>query len=106
MIKFKLPFFFCILFFIACGNEPGNGRPLEQKPKTNTTSNLIKRSPKIEDFPFEKTQISFDQIESKTFEAGRLSDFTNSCKFVFECDCCFGEIIFNPDRSFILLIIV
>jgi len=103
MVKFSLIISFLILFLFACGNEPGNGRPFEQKPKSTVTPNPIKTGPQIKDIPFKETPLKFDQLHSKVFEYGRLTDFTDTCKFYFECDCCFGEMIFKPDSNFYYL---
>jgi len=103
-VKFILITFSAILFLFACGNEPGKGRPFEEKlKKPNVIPNPIKTGPQIEDIPFKENPLRFDQLHSMVFENGRLTDFTDSCKFNFECDCCFGEMIFKPDSNFYYL---
>lgn len=99
IVKFVLTFLSFALFLFACGNEPGNGRPLEPKP----TSTPEKENPPIIDIPFKESKLRFEQLHSKVFKNGKLTDFTDSCKFYFECDCCFGEMIFKPDSNFYYL---
>ena len=103
MLKFHLIFFTLVIFLFACGNEPGNGRPFEKESKPTPTPNPIKTGPQIKDFPVKEKSISVNQLHSKVFESGNLTHFTDSCKFKFECDCCFGEMIFKPDNHFYYL---
>lgn len=39
------------------------------------------------------------EFQNKVFEFGSKTHLTN-CSFYFECDCCYGDLIFKPDFTF------
>jgi hypothetical protein len=47
--------------------------------------------------------ISYADLQGKVFEIGRLTHFTDTCSFYFECDCCAGDLVFNSDRTFYII---
>jgi hypothetical protein len=47
-----------------------------------------------------KLDLSIQDFEKKVFTIGADYHFTEDCEFIFECDCCKGNLIFNSDNSF------
>lgn len=39
-------------------------------------------------------------LESHIFDMGAQSHLTDSCSFAFDCDCCEGGLILNPNQTF------
>lgn len=48
---------------------------------------------------------SQELFSGKVFQSGSSTDFGNpvKCQFYFECDCCYGEIIFKNDLQFLMI---
>ena len=38
--------------------------------------------------------------QGRIFEMGSKTHFTDTCAFYFECDCCSGDLVLNPDQTF------
>jgi|GEM_PF-2583705 len=96
VFRFKLLFVIAGLigFIIAC-NSPSNQED-SKKSKPKPTFN----KEEITEPTLDLNSIDYEYLQSKVFEVGSVYDFTDSCVFYFECDCCSGELIFNADSSF------
>jgi hypothetical protein len=47
------------------------------------------------------SDIQLSQFSKKVFNSGDKRHFVpDSCSFYFECDCCFSDLLFNPDSTF------
>ncbi|SFT40125.1 hypothetical protein SAMN05216474_0355 [Lishizhenia tianjinensis] len=78
----------------SCGQ--GTKTEIEDVKEITTTSQPEKNQTKT-------NEIEIDDLKGKVFEIGSKTHFTDTCAFYFECDCCSGELIFEPGMSFYYL---
>jgi hypothetical protein len=80
------------LFLLSCkeGKSP--------KPQLKETAPKAKKEHKDQ-----RTPVDPVSLINKVFEYGHQQHLTDSCVFLFECDCCAAELAFNDDSSFIYL---
>lgn len=79
-----------MLLGLSCSEKIENSKPVLTAVDTVTSSA----------FSLRKT-VSFPDLSGKVFISGDRRHFiSDSCVFYFECDCCSGSIIFNPDSTF------
>jgi len=92
-----------ILFlFTACGQNqtvPASGANDQMHP------NLEIRAEAKEDKAEsnKKDGLSYSDLKGKVFAIGSITHFTDTCAFYFECDCCAGDLVFNPDSTFYVI---
>lgn len=86
------PEYVALFLFICCS-----------APKTNDCSIEDETIPAVENqfiLKDNSTPVNLTNLAGQIFEVGSKADFTDSCSFYFECDCCYGHLVFNPDSTF------
>lgn len=53
--------------------------------------------------PEENKFFSPREFEQKVFDIGLNTDFTDTCAFLFECDCCSGNLVLGKNNDFFLI---
>jgi hypothetical protein len=80
----KIALILSLFTFFACENPSPN----TQKEEKNTTNT-------------QKVSLKYTDLEEKVFEIGGKQHYVaDSCKMMFECDCCAGSLVFNADSTF------
>ena len=93
-MKFSFIKFLVLAFSISCSSPKGDEASIKNAQGVDDTS-------VPDNIPTEiRTAIKPTDLAGRIFEVGSKSDFTDSCSFYFECDCCYGNLIFNSDSTF------
>jgi hypothetical protein len=88
---------FIVLLATSCSQQSDNS---DNNPASSDVNPTLADSIAISKFAI-LTDIQSSDINERLFRTGDKSHFVfDSCSFYFECDCCFGDIVFNSDSTF------
>ena len=82
-----------VFSLLSCGRSKRSD--IQNVQSEITASDAKSKNDSVSTFPIKMTD-----LQEKVFEIGSTTHFTDSCSFYFECDCCSGELIFDPDSTF------
>jgi len=80
-------------FLILSCRQNKEGQANNNQPDSVSTTSLV-------DTSFKTVELKYADLSEKAFDIGSVAQLTDSCAFVFDCDCCAGELIFNKDSTF------
>ena len=82
---------FLQLTLIGCTQRPSNSNASAVEDITEAS---------LQEDVLQHTILSFIDFAEKSFDCGSPTNFTDSCAFYFECDCCSAALLINGDSSF------
>jgi hypothetical protein len=91
MIRVTLYLLSFIIF--SCQNKQGN---LTEKVESDSSMTVTSEN----DLTVTEEELNKVNITLNVFDVGEPQQFTDTCAFYFECDCCSGQILFNSDSTF------